>query len=124
MKKEVIYGIGGLVIGAVVAGAIGFAVNKSIVTTKSGTSMTDMVASLHGKTGDEFDAAFLAGMIEHHEGAIDMAKLVQQNAKHDEIKNMANEIIAAQSKEIDMMQTWQADWGYKTGPASHDSMSH
>lgn len=78
------------------------------------TSMTmdDMVNMLKGKTGDDLDAAFLEGMIPHHQGAIDMANLVLENAKHEEIKQMAREIISAQQREIDMMKQWQKEWGY------------
>lgn len=75
-------------------------------------SMTEMTDSLKGKTGDEFDKAFISGMIIHHQGAIDMANLAKVNAKHDEIKKMADDIILVQSKEIDMMKEWQKDWGY------------
>lgn len=75
-------------------------------------SMNDMVSSLKDKTGDEFDKAFLSGMIEHHQGAIDMANLVKQYAKHDEIKSMAGDIISAQTKEIDEMRQWYQAWGY------------
>ncbi len=69
--------------------------------------------------GDEFDKAFMVEMIQHHEGAIDMAKLISTNAKHDELKKLGQDIISAQSKEIDMMQSWQTDWDYKTVPKSH-----
>lgn len=75
-------------------------------------SMNDMVAGLKGKTGDEFDKAFIEEMIPHHQGAIDMAKLAEENAKHEEIKNLAKDIISAQNKEIDMMKEWQVNWGY------------
>jgi hypothetical protein len=75
-------------------------------------SMNDMAGMLVGKTGDAFDEAFIVGMIPHHQGAIDMAKLAQKNAKHQEIKNMANAIISAQQKEIDQMNQWLKDWGY------------
>jgi uncharacterized protein (DUF305 family) len=87
-------------------------------------SMSEMTSKLQGKTGDDFDKAFISDMIAHHQGAIDMAKLAKANAKHDEIKKMADDIISAQSKEIDMMQTWQGDWGYKMVPKSHEMMSH
>ena len=75
-------------------------------------SMNEMTESLKGKTGDEFDKAFIEGMIAHHQGAIGMAQLAKDNALHDEIKKMADDIISAQSKEIDMMKEWQESWGY------------
>lgn len=77
-----------------------------------GMSMEDMSADLEGKTGDAFDKAFLEGMIPHHQGAIDMAKMALTNAKHGEIREMAIDIIAAQQQEIDMMNQWLKDWGY------------
>ena len=83
-------------------------------------AMGEMTNMLKNKTGDDFDKAFIEQMIIHHQGAIDMAKLAQNNAKHDEVKNLANDILSAQSKEIDMMQIWQGDWGYKSVPGSHD----
>ena len=51
--------------------------------------MDMMVDSLKNKSDDEFDKAFITGMIEHHQGAIDMAKLAQKQAKHEELKTMA-----------------------------------
>ena len=55
---------------------------------------------------------FLMQMIPHHQGAIDMANLAKQNAKHQEIKDLAEGIISAQANEIEMMETWQKTWGY------------
>lgn len=78
----------------------------------SSMTMDDMVNMMKGKTGDDLDKAFLEGMIPHHQGAIDMANEVLANAKHEEIKQMARDIITAQQREIDMMQQWQKDWGY------------
>ena len=51
-----------------------------------------------------------------------MAKLAKDNAKHDEIKKLADDILSAQSKEIDMMQTWQTDWGYESSSSQSDDM--
>ncbi|MBI2049436.1 DUF305 domain-containing protein [Candidatus Roizmanbacteria bacterium] len=78
----------------------------------SGSSMSDMMDSLNDKTGDEFDKAFIEAMIVHHQGAIDMAKEAQTNAKHLEIKNLADNIISAQEDEINQMRQWYEDWGY------------
>jgi len=73
-------------------------------------SMASMNAGLRGKTGDAFDQAFLAEMIIHHEGAVEMAQLALVNAKHQEIKDLATEIISAQNKEIADMKAWQTSW--------------
>lgn len=69
--------------------------------------------------GEDYDRMFIANMIEHHKGAVDMAKLTQTNAKHQELKDMANDIIVAQTKEIVDMEAWQKIWGY---PASSGGM--
>jgi uncharacterized protein (DUF305 family) len=72
--------------------------------------MDDMTASLKGKKGDAFDETFLSEMIVHHQGAIDMAELAKENANHQEIKDLAEEIISAQTNEIEMMKNWQDKW--------------
>ncbi|MDO8583033.1 MAG: DUF305 domain-containing protein [bacterium] len=78
------------------------------------SSMDDMMSDLEGKLGDDFDKAFLSSMIIHHQGAIDMAQEAKTNAKHGEIKNMADDIISAQTSEINQMKQWQMDWGYQS----------
>lgn len=75
-------------------------------------SMNEMTESLKGKTGDEFDKAFINSMIDHHQGAIDMANQARDNAGHDEIKNLTDDIISTQTKEIEMMRQWLKEWVY------------
>lgn len=142
LQKETIYvGIIGLLAGVIIAGGTAvlavnnnnqsmmrmMGMNTSQMKDNSaghmGMSMNDMSKDLQNRTGDNFDENFVAMMIAHHQGAIDMAKLAKVNAKHQEVKDLADDILSAQSKEIDKMQTWQTDWGYKTTPQSH-MMSH
>ena len=134
MPEEVLYGIIGLLIGvlitvfvastAVNSGNTGMMNMMGINTDKMmeeadghgmmgmGSSMDEMMDSLDGKTGDSFDKAFISAMIVHHQGALDMAEEAKQNAKHQEIKSLADDIIEAQTKEINQMKDWQKAWGY------------
>lgn len=138
MKKEsIMVGIIGLLLGVVMTGfAAGQAVNnnntgmmrmmgmgtnqqsESIATDHSTMSMADMNKELENLSGDDYDKAFIEMMIAHHAGAVDMAELSADRAKHDEIKQLSQEIIAAQEQEIADMKQWQADWGYDASEAS------
>lgn len=117
--------IGGLIVGAVVILAVNSQnthmmqmMGMHAEPTSTGMTMEEMVGDLQGKSGDSFDRAFLSGMIEHHEGAIEMARLAATSAKHQELKDMADAILSAQSQEVNQMQAWQTAWGYKQTPMS------
>ncbi|MBU3668829.1 MAG: DUF305 domain-containing protein [Candidatus Taylorbacteria bacterium] len=72
--------------------------------------MKGMMAGLDGKTGTEFDQAFLKEMIVHHQGAVVMAEAVLKQSKQPELIQLAKDIISAQTKEIEMMKKWQGEW--------------
>jgi uncharacterized protein (DUF305 family) len=55
---------------------------------------------------DNVDQAFAGMMIGHHTGAIRMARLAEETAGHDEVKTLAGEIIAAQQREIDIIEAY------------------
>lgn len=116
--KPLLYGLIGFFIGGFIVSVAATTMNKP---AGNDMSMSQMVDSLKDKKGDDYDKAFIEEMIMHHQGAIDMAKLSADNAKHDAIKKLSNDILSAQSKEIDAMQTWQSEWGYKTTPQSHEA---
>ncbi len=61
-------------------------------------------------TGDA-DVDFVRGMIPHHQGAIDMAKIELAFGKDPEIRKLAEDIVKAQEAEIAMMKEWLAKRG-------------
>ncbi len=53
--------------------------------------------------------SFAEMMIGHHEGAIKMAELASARAEHDEIRQLAEAIMAAQAREIEIMKPHAED---------------
>ena len=62
----------------------------------------DMAIKFTGKA----DKDFVRGMIAHHQGAIDMAKVELEYGKDPEIRKLAEGIITAQEAEIKQMKDW------------------
>jgi uncharacterized protein (DUF305 family) len=69
--------------------------------------MMDMVANMRGKSGSELERVFISDMIPHHQGAVDMAKLLLQDKTiKPELRTFAENIISAQESEITQMNQW------------------
>ena len=66
-------------------------------------SAADMTA-LGKATGAAFDRMWLTMMIEHHEGAVDMAEKVLATTADDRVKQLAQAVVDGQTKEIATMK--------------------
>jgi uncharacterized protein (DUF305 family) len=62
------------------------------------------------ENSQDFDRSFVEDMIPHHQMAVMMASMLKNGTTRPEMKTLADDIIAAQTKEIDMMRTWLTDW--------------
>lgn len=63
----------------------------------------DDLEAIEDAEGDEAERLYLEGMIEHHEGAIDMAQDVLDDGESTEVAELAETIIETQQVEIDLM---------------------
>jgi uncharacterized protein (DUF305 family) len=65
-------------------------------------------------TGDA-DVDFIQGMVPHHEGAVEMARVLLQFGKDPKLRKLAEDIIRTQNDEIAFMK----DWLTKRGQSGH-----
>lgn len=67
---------------------------------------------MHGMQGQPYtgdaDRDFVAHMIPHHQGAIDMARVELKYGRDPDLRRLARNIVKAQEDEIRLMQRWQA----------------
>lgn len=61
---------------------------------------------MQGMMKDDPDVAFVCGMIAHHQGAIDMARVELEHGDDPWAKAMAQKVIDAQTREIADMTEW------------------
>ncbi|CDX16530.1 DUF305 domain-containing protein [Mesorhizobium sp. LCM 4577] len=81
---------------------------QSPATTGYEAAMKKMHKDMAIKYTGNADVDFVRGMIPHHQGAIDMAKVVIANGKDPEIRKLAEGVVTAQEAEIKEMQDWLA----------------
>ncbi len=70
----------------------------------SGMMTPQQMADLEAAEGAEFDQMFLTMMIEHHEGAVEMANTQLDEGENPDARALAEDIITAQESEITRMQ--------------------
>ncbi|MFD5798694.1 DUF305 domain-containing protein [Streptomyces diastatochromogenes] len=70
----------------------------------SGMMSDDDMAALKKATGKDFDTKFLSLMVEHHQGAVEMATTEKSKGQYGPATGMADDIVSAQNAEIKEMK--------------------
>lgn len=109
-RDPLLYGI----IGALVGGVVVWYLTTSSINNNN-IGMMSMMGIRNGMQSvqtnpNSLDSHFIEQMIPHHEDAITMAKLAQTRAKRPEVKQLAENIIDSQGKEITQMKSWYKEW--------------
>lgn len=61
---------------------------------------------------EDFDKAFIEEMIPHHQMAVMMAQMLLRGTSRPEMTRLGQDIINAQTKEINEMRSWYRAWEY------------
>jgi Domain of unknown function (DUF305) len=77
--------------------------------SESGAAMNKMMAEMAIKPTGDIDRDFVATMVPHHQGAVDMAKAELEYGHNEELRRLAHEIVAMQQQEIKVMRDAVSD---------------
>ena len=72
--------------------------------------MGDNTDSTRLEQASDFDTAFIEEMIPHHQMAVMMANMLKNSTNRPEMKKLSEDIISAQTKEINQMRSWYSEW--------------
>ena len=77
--------------------------------SENAAAMKDMMADMTIKPTGDVDRDFVAMMVPHHQGAIEMAKAELKYGHNEQLRGLAQQIIAKQQQEIVVMRDAVAD---------------
>jgi uncharacterized protein (DUF305 family) len=90
--------------GAPVPGAAADTASTKAFKVANDKMHDDMAITFSGNA----DVDFIKGMLPHHQGAVDMAKIVLEHGKDPAVRKLARDIVKAQNIEIAFMKAWLA----------------
>jgi uncharacterized protein (DUF305 family) len=92
-----------LVIALAYAGIAPASTDVADFNRENAAAMERMMSAMNGASTGDVDRDFVAMMIPHHQGAIDMARLELRYGRNEQLRRMAQEIIVTQGQEIAAM---------------------
>jgi uncharacterized protein (DUF305 family) len=78
--------------------------NEADFLAANDAAMNKMMADMTVAPTGDIDRDFVAMMVPHHQGAIDMALIILRFGKSEQLKRLAQEIIVTQQQEIAAMK--------------------
>jgi len=90
---------------------------------KSDAAMTRMMAGMKIKPSNDVDSDFVAMMVPHHQGAIDLAEADLSYGHNEPLRGLAQEIIAMQEQQIVVMRRALGEPLPASVPSSHQASS-
>lgn len=91
----------GLFVGALGMAAIG---DETSFLSENEAAMRKMMAAMAVKPSGDVDRDFVATMLPHHQGAIEMAQAELRYGRNEQLRRLAQEIIVDQGQEIAVMR--------------------
>jgi uncharacterized protein (DUF305 family) len=93
-------------------------IGSALVVSTASAQMSGMgnmrmdrsMAALNSASGKTFDIYWMSQMIEHHKGAVDMARAALKDGKDARVKKAAQSIVSTQGTEIRQLETWLQRW--------------
>jgi hypothetical protein len=77
--------------------------------SENAAAMNKMMADMTVKPTGDVDSDFVAMMVPHHQGAVDMAKAELKYGHSEQLRRLAREIVATQQQEIMVMRNAVSD---------------
>ena len=77
---------------------------EALFLAENNAAMAKMMAAMDVKPSGDVDADFVATMVPHHQGAIDMAQAELRYGRNERLRRIAQEIIVTQQEEIAAMR--------------------
>lgn len=103
-----------MIVTGVLGAAIGFAMTPDYQSTMYQKESMDL-----GPADRSLDRRYINAMISHHRAAMLLADQAKNNATHEEIKELANKILADEPGAISELYDWKEQW-YKDGKKVKD----
>jgi hypothetical protein len=99
---------------------------EGLFLSENATAMKKMMTDMMIKPSGDVDHDFVAMMVPHHQGAVDMAKAELKYGHNEQLRQLARKIVANQEQEIMEMRGAIGDDGSSAtspeGAVAHDAM--